>query len=301
MRCNRVHELLEEYARNELPGRESSIVKLHLETCTSCREHYNFIRKYLEEVKTMPKYGAPDDFIESLNRRINENNSSFSLRKFFDIMFSPWKIKLPLEAAALLVIGTIVTAIYYQAPEQHHIAKEDSGKAYHVAENIKSKAPVESVPHEKAEKKVDKLQPVTIQLALLVHQDKQEMMDLYSSRSSNTSMSAPVKRRAAAADMQEESVEGEKEQLSEKPGVEQAVSLDQVISDIEAVVYRLDGKVLYKQVNKDTGSIDLHVSIPTHRSNEFIQNLSIYGSLEDTPAMPVHEKPGKITFKIRIK
>lgn len=292
MKCNRVHELLEEYARDELPGRESSIVKLHLETCSSCREHYVFLKKYLEEVETMPEYRAPGDFIESLNKRIHEKNRGFSFSKIFDFIFLPWKIKLPIEAAALLVTGIIAITIFYPATDKPHIQKDDTGTIYHVTENMKTKAPAISVPAEKAEKKTDKPQPVTIQLALLVHAEKQEMLDQYSSSSSNARMSAPVKRRAAAADMQEESAAGEKEQ---------PVSPGNVISDIKVMVYRLDGKVLHTQVNEDTGTADLHISIPSHRSNEFIRDLSTRGTLKDTPVMPVHEKPAEIIFKITIK
>jgi len=300
MKCKRVHELLEEYARDELSGRESSIVKLHLETCSRCREHYVFLRKYLEEVKAMPGYRAPDNFIESLNKRIHEANKGFSFSKIFDFMFLPWKIKLPVEAAALLVTGLIIITIYYPLTDRPHIQKEDRGNAHYVAENMKAKAPAISAPAEKAEKKTDKPQPVTIQLAFLVHPDKQEMMDLYSSSSSNARMSAPVKRRAAAADMQEESVAGEKELLEGTPRSEQPVSPDNVISDIKDMVYRLEGKVLHTQVNEATGSADLHVSIPSHRANEFIRDLSTRGTLKDTPVMPVHEKPAEIIFKIKI-
>src|SRR6056297_212436 len=301
MKCNRVHELLEEYARDELPGRESSIVTLHLETCSSCREHYVFLKKYLKEVETMPEYRAPDNFIESLNKRIHETNRGFSFSRIFDFIFLPWKIKLPIEAAALLVTGIIVITIYYPVTDKPHIQKDDSGGKYHVTENMKTKAPAISAPAEKAEKKTDKPQPVTIQLALLVHPEKQEMMDLYSSSSSSSRLSAPVKRTAAAADMQEESVAGEKEQLEGTPRSEEPVSTDNVISDIKEMVYRLEGKVLHTQANEDTGSADLHVSIPSHRANEFIRDLSTRGTLKDTPVMPVHEKPAEIIFKITIK
>ncbi len=292
MKCNRVQELLEEYARGELPGRESSIIKLHLETCSSCREHYVFLKKYLEEVEAMPEYRAPDNFIESLTTRIHETNRGFSFSKIFDFLFLPWKIKLPIEAAALLVTGIIVITIYYPVIDNHNIQKDDTGTIYHVTENMKTKAPAISAPAEKAERKADKPQPVTIQLALLVHPEKQETLDQYSSSSSNARMSAPAKRRAAAADMEEESLAGEKEQT---------VSPGNVISDIKAMVYRLEGKVLHTQVNEDTGHTDLHVSIPSHRANEFIRDLSTRGTLKDTPVMPVHEKPAEIIFKITIK
>ncbi|MFW5771227.1 MAG: anti-sigma factor family protein [Spirochaetota bacterium] len=301
MKCNRIHELLEEYARDELPGRESSIVKLHLETCSSCREHYIFLKKYLEKVEAMPEYRAPDNFIESLNKRIHETNRGFTFSKILDFMFLPWKIKLPIEAAALLVMGIIVITIYYPLNDNHHIQKDETETIYHVTENMKAKTPVEPAPAEKAEKKTDKPRPVTIQLALLVHPEQQEMSEQYSSSSSNTRMSAPAKRRAAAADMQDESPAGEKEQLEETPRTEQPVSPGNVISDIKIMVYRLEGKVLHTQVNEDTGSADLHVSIPSHRANEFIRDLSTHGTLKDAPVMPVHEKSEKIIFKITIK
>src|SRR6056297_319 len=135
MKCNRVHELLEEYARDELPGRESSIVTLHLETCSSCREHYVFLKEYLKEVEAMPEYRAPDNFIESLNKRIHETNRGFSFSRIFDFIFLPWKIKLPIEAAALLVTGIIVITIYYPLTDKPQDRKSTRLNSSHSGES----------------------------------------------------------------------------------------------------------------------------------------------------------------------
>lgn len=122
MKCDRVTGLLADYLGCLLSPEESGMVKAHLARCQSCREEARFLKKYIKETASFPSVKAPDDFLESIHRRISAPEKSGIIRK----LFFPPLVKIPLEAAALLALGVTGILLFKPFPGQMPVS-DDAG------------------------------------------------------------------------------------------------------------------------------------------------------------------------------
>lgn len=143
MKCDRVTGLLADYFGGLLSPEESGMVKAHLARCQACREEARFLKKYIKETASFPSVEAPDDFLESIHRRISTPEKSGIIRK----LFFPPLVKIPLEAAALLALG--VTGILLFKPFPGHMPVIDDAGFPHVIEEKSVTARPESARDER--------------------------------------------------------------------------------------------------------------------------------------------------------
>lgn len=112
-----------------LDGGTRAEVEAHLRTCARCREEYAALKSLVQEVGDLPKAGAPDDFLESLHRRME---SESSIRKIISALFVPFRIKIPLElltaAAAAVLIFFLVNVQQKEQPVSDMLSMEKAEK-----------------------------------------------------------------------------------------------------------------------------------------------------------------------------
>lgn len=108
MKCDDVKLLLDEYLEGSLPAGDAAQVKEHLGKCAGCRGELQFLRKYLKKTGSFPVLRAPDDFLENIHRKIDAPARNALVTR----LFFPLKIKVPLEAAALLALAVTGLLIF---------------------------------------------------------------------------------------------------------------------------------------------------------------------------------------------
>jgi hypothetical protein len=113
MKCEQVKILLADYLDKKLPDGDRAMVQEHLRQCADCREELQFLKKYMKEIESFPSLKAPDDFLEKIHERINRPMHSGVIQK----LFLPLRIKVPLEAAALLALA--LTGLIIFKPFKH--------------------------------------------------------------------------------------------------------------------------------------------------------------------------------------
>jgi cytoskeletal protein RodZ len=101
MRCEEVNILLADYLGKKLPSGEMAAVKEHLRQCADCREELRFLKKYMKEIVAFPTVKPPDHFLDSIHERLNRPKRDGIMRK----LFVPIRVKVPLEAAALIALA----------------------------------------------------------------------------------------------------------------------------------------------------------------------------------------------------
>jgi hypothetical protein len=113
MKCEQVKILLADYLDKKLPNGEMAMVKEHLQQCADCREELQFLKKYMKEIESFPSLKPPDNFLDSIHGRLNRPKRGGVIRK----LFVPIRIKVPLEAAALIALA--LTGVIIFKPFRH--------------------------------------------------------------------------------------------------------------------------------------------------------------------------------------
>lgn len=109
MDCEQVRNLLSELLDGTLPDSVRTGVNGHLQECLSCREVREGLEETLLALRTLPSGKAPAELLERVRHGIAREKARET--PLWKKLFLPVHIKIPLEAAAvvlitLLVIGT---------------------------------------------------------------------------------------------------------------------------------------------------------------------------------------------------
>jgi hypothetical protein len=108
MKCSQIKILLADYLDKSLPDNEMAIVKEHLAECKDCRQEFQFLKQYRNRLASYPTLKAPDDFLAGIHHKINASRRGAVVQK----LFYPLRIKVPLEAAAVLVAAVTVVLLF---------------------------------------------------------------------------------------------------------------------------------------------------------------------------------------------
>lgn len=126
MKCNHAKEFLSAYIDDVLDQPARKNLEQHLNSCRKCTEELFALRKYISEVGSLRQVKAPDDFVEKVNERIKRR---FEFENMMRSLFIPARIKIPLEAAGL-VLTVLLVVITYRIIEpgiNHNPVKRNTG------------------------------------------------------------------------------------------------------------------------------------------------------------------------------
>lgn len=113
MECTRTEDLLSGYLDGDLPEREREGIAAHLGQCPRCAEEERALKETLTLLRSLPAEKAPPELLEGVLRRIGHEQEAVPLWKK---LFLPAHIKIPLEAAAVVLIFLLAYGIQKEIP-----------------------------------------------------------------------------------------------------------------------------------------------------------------------------------------
>ena len=112
MRCHDAIERFSDYLDGSLGDEERTGLSVHLEGCASCRREWDFFQRAVSLVGSVGEVEAPPGFAA----KVLEKAQRRPWRKLLKTLFFPLHVKLPLEAAALLLIAFGAVLLYRGSP-----------------------------------------------------------------------------------------------------------------------------------------------------------------------------------------
>jgi hypothetical protein len=106
MDCERVKDRLSEFLEGSLPEIEQAGVTAHLAECLPCKAMKDGLDETLLLLRSLPPRQAPPALLEGIRRRIAQEETPPTA--LWKKMFLPAHIKIPLEAAAAVVLFLLV-------------------------------------------------------------------------------------------------------------------------------------------------------------------------------------------------
>jgi hypothetical protein len=114
MNCREIKEQSSDYLDRRLTPPETALFREHLRSCPDCRGEVEELRKTVALVGSLDEIETRPDFLVQVNNKIDRGGL---LRRCGRRLFEPWRIKIPLEAAALLAVTTLALYVYHRPPE----------------------------------------------------------------------------------------------------------------------------------------------------------------------------------------
>ncbi len=108
MKCRTVQKRLSEYIDGRLSEELTRSIGEHCSSCDACAKELAFLKACRTRMSSLPAKAAPAGFLESLNRRLDAPEPRSGI---VQTLFSPARIKLPLEAAGLFAVAALVLVI----------------------------------------------------------------------------------------------------------------------------------------------------------------------------------------------
>ncbi len=115
MNCHEVKELSSAYLDQKLAPSQISSFEKHLNGCVSCREEVEGLRKTISLIGSLDEIETSPNFLVKLNAKLDRKKGIGG--RIWDWFFEPFKLKVPLQVTALLLVSITAFYIYYRSPE----------------------------------------------------------------------------------------------------------------------------------------------------------------------------------------
>jgi hypothetical protein len=126
MTCPEARELLSALLDDALSPAERQAIDAHLRTCAECARELTELRETVALLERLPPVHAPAGFVD----RVVETAYRPSWpRRVADALFRPLRVKLPLEAAAVVLVSISALYVYQHAPEVQQVARQETREA----------------------------------------------------------------------------------------------------------------------------------------------------------------------------
>jgi hypothetical protein len=146
MTCHEVRGELSALLDDALPVAERRALEAHLAACADCRRELDQLRATVAHLSRLPAARAPAGFVD---RVMAEAYRPSWPRRLLDALFVPLRVKLPIEAAAVLLVGVSALYVYQRTPEVQQLARQEapqSSRAPAVAPPAPSSGTVSTPP-----------------------------------------------------------------------------------------------------------------------------------------------------------
>ncbi len=127
MTCHDARDLFSALADDALTAPERAELDAHLAGCADCRHELARFRATVSLLRAVEPARAPAGFVD---RVVAAARPTPWHRRLARALFLPWPVKLPLEAAAIVLVGVVVTLVFRATPELEKAARIESPRAF---------------------------------------------------------------------------------------------------------------------------------------------------------------------------
>jgi Putative zinc-finger len=131
MTCHDARERFSEWVDDALPPDERAAVAAHLETCADCRRELDRVSGTVALLRRMERPRAPVGFVD---RVLEAARPTPWPARLLRRVFVPLRVKLPAEAAALLLVAGLAVYVFQGTPELQQSARQETPRAAPTAE-----------------------------------------------------------------------------------------------------------------------------------------------------------------------
>jgi len=121
--CADTRALLSALLDDELTAAERAAADAHLSGCAECRQDLDRLSRTVAIVQASPSERAPVGFVDRVVARTDPMPWP---RRWARRLFVPLRVKIPVEAAALLLVATTAVWVFQRTPELHEAAREEA-------------------------------------------------------------------------------------------------------------------------------------------------------------------------------
>jgi hypothetical protein len=121
--CHDAREQLSALLDDALPVPDRQALEAHLSVCAECRRELEQLQTTMALLGRLPPVHAPAGFVD---RVMAEAYRPSQPRRLLDALFRPLRVKLPIEAAAVLLVGVSALYVYQRAPEVQRLARQET-------------------------------------------------------------------------------------------------------------------------------------------------------------------------------
>jgi hypothetical protein len=315
---DRIHELLADYLEGELPAGERKEVKLHLAECAECRGELEFLRRYKKRMSSLAEIPAPEGFLRDVRDRLERLPI---LRRLAKMLFSPLKVKLPLEAAGLLALAAIIVFVVYPAERTESplkmadLAVDKSNEKEGAAREGKSASRLAMRNAEEAPAAGKRMKTAvqakpgemeTYEIALLVTRERPSVSDEKNMALGEADVR--IERRkfddGIASKETEDIAPMEEAKLAMKKEKAPSPKRSDAAGRIDAIAREFGGRVLPGMPDKDSGSYRrIMIEMPARNYRAFTARLGEIGTVRpvEAPSRDVQRRKESIRLEINIE
>ncbi len=121
MTCEDARESLSAYLDEALAPEERRLVDTHLEGCAACRRELVALRETVALLQRVEPARAPVGFVD---RAVAAARPRPWYRRVADAVLLPLSVKLPLQAAAVIMVGLLAVYLFERSPELQQAARD---------------------------------------------------------------------------------------------------------------------------------------------------------------------------------
>jgi hypothetical protein len=121
MECRKIQEKLHAYLEGVVPAREENLIREHLSSCPDCKVVLEEIKKTAKLLKNLDRIEPPPWLSQRIMGRIREEAENH--RGIADWLFRPLRVKVPLQAFALVLILGFAALVYRENATQYERAR----------------------------------------------------------------------------------------------------------------------------------------------------------------------------------
>ena len=120
MSCHDARELFSARADDALTAPERAALDAHLASCAECRREWERFRATVALLHAVEHPRAPVGFVD---RVLGATSRVPRHRRVLRALFLPWRQKLPMEAAAVVLVGVMAVILFKATPELQRAAR----------------------------------------------------------------------------------------------------------------------------------------------------------------------------------
>lgn len=123
MNCDDARELCSALVDEALTPTERAALDAHLAGCADCRRELERLRATVSLLRAAPPLRAPAGFVD---RVLEAARPTPWYRRVASRLFRPLSVKLPVQAAALILISVVAVYVFQHTPALQQAAREES-------------------------------------------------------------------------------------------------------------------------------------------------------------------------------